>query len=211
VARHYRHHDLIELLSLVDSLFHRIKDGYRQKAVADLSHVKDPDKWLAITSTFETIGRTLLHYATQKGCLEVVECLLKQKVKVNSVAKKSLWTPLHYAAKLNQRPIVKTLLKHGAFYDAQDSQGRTPIQLTTDSSIQGLLDATGKLFHAAKEGSLTALINVLDQGAEMNAHDGEGRTVLHVAQNGHVESWKLSSKVASTLMYEMIVRRHRYT
>ncbi len=156
--------------------------------MADLNHIKDPDKRLSITSTYETHGKTLLHSATQKGCLEVVECLLKQNIKVNPVAKKSLWTPLHYAAKLNEKPIVKILLKHGVFYDAQDSQGRTPIQLTTDSSIQGLLDATDKQFLAAKEGSLTALINALDQGTEMNAHDGEGKTILHVAaQDGHLE------------------------
>jgi ankyrin repeat protein len=142
----------------------------------------------------------------------VVEFSLDQKVNLNIVAKKKAkCTPLHYAAKCHYSSVVQALLKRGAFYAAQDSQGRIPIQLSTDSSIQGLLDATVIQFYAAKEGSLTALINTLDQGAEMNAHDGEGRTVLHVAQNGHVESWKLSSKVASTLMYEMIVRRHRYT
>ncbi len=132
---------------------------------------------------------------------------------MNIVAKKKAkCTPLHYAAKCHHSSVVQALLKRGAFYAAQGSQGRIPIQLTTYSNIQGLLDATVKQFYAAKEGSLAALINTLDQGAEKNAFDGEGRTILHVAaQNGHVESWKLCGKVTSTLMYEMIVMRHPYT
>ncbi len=107
---------------------------------------------------------------------------------VNATTPNNNWTPLHYAAKHNYIAIVKTLIKHGAVYDARDSQGRAPVQLTNNPEITELLNVIDKLFICVREGNLNELISYLNKGAELNACNSDKKTLLQLAvEQNHTE------------------------
>lgn len=72
-------------------------------------------------------GWTPLMEASGKGNLAVVKYLLEKRAKVNFVATRNRFTPLHAAAQAHHPEVVKILLSRGASTSAQDSKGRTPL------------------------------------------------------------------------------------
>lgn len=73
-------------------------------------------------------GESPLMMAALKGKLELVRRLIDRQAEVN----KPGWAPLHYAAThASERslPVVRLLLEHHAFIDAQSPNGSTPLMM----------------------------------------------------------------------------------
>ena len=79
------------------------------------------------------------------------------------------WTPLHFAAGLNDNPeVISFLLDRGADIEAKDDNGDTP------------------LFSAAFFNDNLEVVSVLlDRGADINAKNKYGRTPLHSAAGNY--------------------------
>ncbi|GER46727.1 acyl-CoA-binding domain-containing protein 1 [Striga asiatica] len=87
-------------------------------------------------------GRTPLHWAVDRGHLNVTALLLDKNADVNAKDDEGQ-TALHYAAVCERTTIAELLLKHGADMDIKDNEGDTPRDLC-ESSWPGLelLDKT---------------------------------------------------------------------
>ena len=74
-------------------------------------------------------GRTLLMHAVlaEEASLMVVKFLIERGVDVNAVDSDQQWTALHFAARDQNRDIVKTLLESGAHPEPLDTFGNTPL------------------------------------------------------------------------------------
>ncbi|MQM10872.1 hypothetical protein Taro_043766 [Colocasia esculenta] len=73
-------------------------------------------------------GRTPLHWAVDRGHLDVVEMLIRREADVNAKDGEGQ-TPLHYAVLCERDAIAELLVKHGADRDAKDNEGHTPHDL----------------------------------------------------------------------------------
>ncbi|KAK3272313.1 hypothetical protein CYMTET_19387 [Cymbomonas tetramitiformis] len=96
--------------------------------------------------------------------------------------------------------MVRELVGKGAEVDAEDGEGRTALTVALafgqEAAARALLEAgagvnagTGQRpLHGAAEGGMVEMLRELvDKGADVEAEDGEGRTALTVALNGHEE------------------------
>ncbi|KAL3153955.1 hypothetical protein ABBQ32_013515 [Trebouxia sp. C0010 RCD-2024] len=109
-------------------------------------------------------GSTPLHAAAAWGHLDVLKALIEHGARVHTINLKG-YTPLHMAALLGHLDAVKALLKStpdGAFVDAKDSEDRL-----LQSSI--------------RKGSVALVQLFLLHGADVQASDCGGRSVIHLA------------------------------
>eukprot|EP00057_Strongylocentrotus_purpuratus_P031217 XP_783927.4 PREDICTED: acyl-CoA-binding domain-containing protein 6 [Strongylocentrotus purpuratus] len=83
-------------------------------------------------------GLTLLHWACDRGHLEVVTLLLEREVNVNALDQDAQ-TPLHYACTCEHLPIIEALVKHGGNVNAKDADGNLPADNTYRKDIHQLL------------------------------------------------------------------------
>ncbi|CAA0813035.1 Acyl-CoA-binding domain-containing protein 2 [Striga hermonthica] len=81
-------------------------------------------------------GRTPLHWAVDRGHLNVTALLLGKSADVNAKDDEGQ-TALHYAAVCERTSIAELLLKHGADIDIKDNEGDAPRDLC-ESSWPGL-------------------------------------------------------------------------
>ncbi|KAG9468250.1 hypothetical protein GDO78_023143 [Eleutherodactylus coqui] len=111
--------------------------------------------------------RTALHASCWQGDLDMAHLLLDVgRANCNAFDKENR-TPLHCAAWRGQANIAQILLKHGAFTDAQCSQGATPLCI------------------AAQEGHHALARVLLEEGNASPFHsDHYGRTPIKVAAKG---------------------------
>ena len=49
------------------------------------------------------------------------------------------YTPLHYAARMNNTDVAELLLKQGADATLKDDRGRTPLDIAREPAMQDLL------------------------------------------------------------------------
>ena len=77
--------------------------------------------------------RTALHFAVEKGQLEVVKALLDGAADVNARDRHGS-TPLHVAATRGHGDCARLLLSRGADTLAQDGQGRIPLDVAEDQN-----------------------------------------------------------------------------
>ncbi|KAG0472879.1 hypothetical protein HPP92_014736 [Vanilla planifolia] len=73
-------------------------------------------------------GRTALHWAVDRGHLEIVEMLLSRNADVNAKDNEDQ-TPLHYAAVCERESFAELLIKHGADTLVKDMDGNSPVDL----------------------------------------------------------------------------------
>ncbi|XP_011704238.1 PREDICTED: ankyrin-2-like [Wasmannia auropunctata] len=142
-------------------------------------------------------SNTPLHIASSKGFKEVVEVLLQyvNRDKVNGFidAKTASddTTSLHVAAKNGFLEVVKSLLQHGATYNIENKEGKTPINLSKNQKVANFLKLVEELFEDTKKGNVEIInkLKAVKQDeflAVTRALNNQGNTLLQVAvSNGH--------------------------
>ncbi len=78
-------------------------------------------------------GMTPLHSAAKNGHEGVVRLLLEHGAKVDTKTSKLRWTALHYAIDADAENIARVLVEKGADVNAKADNGRTPLQLASNS------------------------------------------------------------------------------
>ncbi len=107
-------------------------------------------------------GESALMMASIKGHDELARQLIARGGDVN----KPGWTPLHYAATGGHVQIVRLLLEHHAYVDAESPNGTTPLMM------------------AAQYGSTAALKLLLEEGAQPEQTNERGLKALDFARLG---------------------------
>ncbi|KAJ6825764.1 tankyrase-2 [Iris pallida] len=79
-----------------------------------------------------------IHFASQKGHLEVVRMLLSSGVSVKATNKKG-FTALHYAVQGSHPELIKYLVRKGAKLNAKTKAGETPSDLAKSEEVRSLL------------------------------------------------------------------------
>lgn len=112
-------------------------------------------------------GVTQLHIAASNGDMEVVAELLNAGANPNIATRKGL-TAFYFAAKHNNHVIMN--------------------QLVNNSNFEKNKIETSPLYHAAYFGNIDIVNLLLQVGADPNAKNIAGNTLLHMAaSNGHIE------------------------
>ncbi|KAL3278401.1 hypothetical protein HHI36_013728 [Cryptolaemus montrouzieri] len=153
-------------------------------------------------------GNTPLHLASSKGYCDIIDVLL-QYVNVNestdyinAKTTRNGTTSLHVASKNGFFDVVKSLLKHGAIYNMENNEGKSPIELSEDQNITEILRLIQKLFSKIKEGDVESICKLESVRRDeflalTNACNNEGNTLLQVAIiNKHMN---IASKILSML------------
>ncbi len=104
-----------------------------------------------------------LMMAALKGHLEIARKLIARDADVN----KTGWAPLHYAATNGHVPVIRLLLDHHAYIDAESPNGTTPLMM------------------AAHYGSPEAVKLLLEAGADSALKNKLGLTALDFAQRAN--------------------------
>uniref|UniRef100_A0AAQ5WW16 Protein phosphatase 1, regulatory subunit 16A n=1 Tax=Amphiprion ocellaris TaxID=80972 RepID=A0AAQ5WW16_AMPOC len=142
-------------------------------------------------------GLTALHQCCIDDFVEIVQCLLDAGACVNA-CDSELWTPLHAAATCGHTGLVQLLIQAGADLLAVNADGNMPYDLCEDEATlellemvmaeQGITQDRIDECRGAKETAMVADIRALVQsGADLNAQDNNGATLLHIASaNGYV-------------------------
>ncbi|XP_074478518.1 protein phosphatase 1 regulatory subunit 16A [Sebastes fasciatus] len=147
-------------------------------------------------------GLTALHQCCIDDFVEIVQCLLDAGACVNA-CDSELWTPLHAAATCGHTGLVQLLIQSGADLLAVNADGNMPYDLCEDEATlellemvmaeQGITQDRIDECRGAKEAAMLADIRALVQsGADLNAQDANGTTLLHIASaNGYVSVGEL--------------------
>ncbi|GIY30595.1 hypothetical protein CDAR_461182, partial [Caerostris darwini] len=83
-------------------------------------------------------NETLLHFASKKGCEEIVDILLKHGINPNALDPNK-YTPLHYAAKSSHFNVVKSLLMNGAVYNSLSQNQEIPLDIAVGKEVINLI------------------------------------------------------------------------
>lgn len=105
-------------------------------------------------------GDNALMIASYKGNKPAVEALLAKDAEVNRPG----WTALHYAAAIGNNEIVRLLLGHSAYIDAESPNKTTPIMM------------------AARGGHILTVKLLLDEGADATLKNELGMSAIDFAE-----------------------------
>ncbi len=141
---------------------------YRRSYIIDIRDSLSIVEWLVKLGypldNQDKYGYTLMYKFVAVNFADGVELLLKYGSKAINIASNLKYTPLHKAAKINSKYIVKILLDNGAQYDAINNDGDMPIHV------------------AANYNALNVIKKFIDhQPYNFNLCNREGNTALHIA------------------------------
>ena len=167
-----------------------------------LDHMKTLIQYGAGINARDIDGSTLLHFASRYAEQEIVEFLLKSnQISVNATNNTQA-TPLMFACLDGGRPDnMKTLIQYGADISARDINAETLLHFGSRYSKQEIVEfllnsnqisvnatnkdqATPLIFACWDGGRLDNMKTLIQYGADINARDIDGKTLLHLA-SGH--------------------------
>lgn len=132
-------------------------------------------------------GHTPLHIAALAGQADILRLLLDHGADIAIRAPHEGETPLHFAALYGRLKAIDLLAARGAGIDMKDNQGVTPLQyarLRLQKQAVARLLALGAhedgLHDAVNAGDVARVVELIAQGADVNAYDLFG-TPLHLA------------------------------
>jgi ankyrin repeat protein len=148
-----------------------------------------------VNSQEDDSGSTPLMETLRHGYMELVPVLLDAGADINAKKNNGV-TPLMYAAQGGSPEAVRLLLGAGADIDRQDSNGWTAL---SNAAIRGNLQVVDALLEAgpeiqgeggriamtiaAEHGNCKMVQELLARGADVNAPDKQGRTILDAVIN----------------------------
>jgi len=112
-----------------------IRNETAKLMMKDLQNVENENYDLNIQGSH---GETPMHIAAANGYDEVVEYLLDHGAKI-SMVDHDAWQPIHAAACWGHDKIIEILVNHGADLEAVTNDGETPLDLTEDEDLQGMI------------------------------------------------------------------------
>lgn len=121
-----------------------------------------------------------IHFAAQKGHLEVVRILVSSGVPVKSTNRKGM-TALHYAAQGSHKELAKYLIKKGSNVNAKNKAGKTPVDLATNEEVRSvmldkeLLNSKEKDVHV-QSNSLSSSHENADKASREAQEEGDNKT-----------------------------------
>ena len=156
-------------------------------------HIHDMVRW--------KIGRySALDWAALKGSLSLAEIAIERRPKTGPASeRKYIDSPLQLAARYNYPDIIRFLVKHGAWINVKNKNGRTPLH---SAVVEGSFEAFRELLalgadihytdftfdtpvhEAAFRGKIEYLRVLIDSGFDFRMTGMLGRTVLHSAAAG---------------------------
>uniref|UniRef100_A0A3Q3JS54 ZU5 domain-containing protein n=1 Tax=Monopterus albus TaxID=43700 RepID=A0A3Q3JS54_MONAL len=220
VAAHCGHHRMAKvLLDKGAKANARALNGFTPLHIAcKKNHMRSMDLLLKHSASLEAVtesGLTPLHVAAFMGHLNIVKNLLQRGASPNAsnvqieplswhkctrvcvyLHQKDDQTPLHCAARMGHKELVKLLLEHKANPDSATTAGHTPLHIAGREghvqTVRILLDAGAQqikmtkkgftpLHVASKYGKVDVAELLLERGANPNAAGKNGLTPLHVA------------------------------
>ena len=155
-------------------------------------------------------GDTVLHRMVAQGFFELIDETLKIKPDLLRVTNTHGHYPIHTAVLNRQVECVRILLGYSGVESQMDAKQQTPLEYAFKLNAPDLMDlcvhaltdinrrnAFGEtpLFLAAGAGNLILFKELLVKGANINAVDFDGNTILHRAVlSGHIDmvSWLLT-------------------
>ena len=151
-------------------------------------------------------GYTPLHMAVIRSKPDAVRLLLRSGAKVSPTNKFGI-TPLHLAAHHGKLNCMQVLLQYRANVNAQESWGQTPLMLAVSKGHVEVMVAllrygcdpwitehkSGyRALHIAAHRDISALLTLLDDGANPNDCTKDGTTPLDVAiDNNCIDAVKI--------------------
>lgn len=117
------------------TLIDHAKEGNFDEILALFSSsitIEDESKNFSINE-YDADGLGAIHWAADRGHLQILDILLQYGANVNLIDKDSGQTALHYAISCGHVECIKILLKHGANRNITDSDDLTCIDLANES------------------------------------------------------------------------------
>ena len=164
----------LQNLQQQDALMLAVKTNNSLTVDTLLQAASKADLRLAISQQDKT-GKSLLHYALEQHNNNLVKLLLDKGINTELVDQYQ-HTPLLYAVQQAYLPTIKLLVEHKASLKAQDKRGRTPLLYTTWFYVHKSDDP----FKQQLNERLAVIDYLIAQGADINAVDKSGNTLLHL-------------------------------
>jgi ankyrin repeat protein len=140
-------------------------------------------------------GKTQLHFACQRGNVDLVNCLLASDNLDISVRDYQGRTSLQYAIESSRSAqVIELLLKKGADLDVRDIHGRTVMHY---AASLGNLSAVQKLIDAGTASQVFALDDASKTPFELAISEGKHAIVEYLQDNYNVHS-EVASSMSST-------------